>query len=134
MSRGIQQRRRAFWQDLVRRWAVSGQSKAAFARQHGVSPRQLSQWAARYPEWVVVAAGPQEKDSSPGRAADVQRFLTVHPVEDEPAPAPTAVTEMTPSPQPGGPVVVALSNGCRLELHPGFCAQTLQRAMEVLEA
>ncbi|SEL61547.1 IS66 family insertion sequence element accessory protein TnpA [Ectothiorhodospira marina] len=132
MSRGIQQRRRAFWQDLVQRWAVSGRGKAAFARQHGVSPRQLSQWAARYPEWVVAAAGPQEKDSSPGRAADVQRFLTVHPVGEELTPTPIANT--TPSSQPGGPVVVALSNGRRVELYPGFCAQTLQRAMEVLEA
>jgi hypothetical protein len=118
---------------MVQRWAVSGQGKAAFARQHGVSPRQLSQWAARYPEWVVAAAGgPQGKDSSPGRAADVQRFLTVHPVEEEPAP--TSITDTTPLSQPGGPVVVALGNGRRLELYPGFCAQTLQRAVEVLEA
>ncbi|WP_156500050.1 hypothetical protein [Ectothiorhodospira sp. BSL-9] len=42
MNRGIRQRKRAFWKELVQQWAASGQSKAAFARQHGVTPQQLS--------------------------------------------------------------------------------------------
>ena len=126
MNRGIRQRKRAFWKDLVQQWAASGQSKAAFARQHGVTSQQLSQWAARYPEWVVAEAEPECAPSKP--TAGMQHFLTVRTVEDEPAP-------VAPPPQPGvGPVVVALGNGRRLELYPGFCAQTLQRAMEVLEA
>ncbi|ANB01983.1 helix-turn-helix domain-containing protein [Ectothiorhodospira sp. BSL-9] len=127
MNRGIRQRKRAFWKDLVQQWAASGQSKAAFARQHGVTPQQLSQWAVRYPEWVVAATEAKVEHSPSKPAVGTQRFLTVRTVEDDPDPADL-------SPQPGGPVVVTLSHGRRLELYPGFCAQTLQRAMEVLEA
>ncbi|SFM28330.1 hypothetical protein SAMN05421721_1023 [Ectothiorhodospira mobilis] len=126
MSRGIRQRKRTFWKDLVQQWAASGQSKAAFARQHGVTPRQLSQWAARYPEWVLGEAEPGRTPSKP--TAVPQRFLAVRTVEDKPDPVALSL-------QPGvGPVVVALGNGRRLELYPGFCAQTLKRAMQVLEA
>ena len=125
MNRGIQQRKRTFWKDLIQQWAASGQSKAAFARQHGVTPQQLSQWAARYPEWV--GAEPRAAGSASKPAAGAQRFLSVRTVEDELDP----VARSSP---PHAPVVVALSHGRRLELYPGFCAQTLQRALEVLEA
>lgn len=123
MNRGIQQRKRTFWKDLVQQWAASGQSKAAFARQHGVTPQQLSQWAARYPEWVGAETRAEDASSKAG----AQRFLSVRTVED-------GLDPVARSSPPNAAVVVALSDGRRLELYPGFCAQTLQRALEVLEA
>ncbi|MBK1736247.1 hypothetical protein CKO15_13440 [Halorhodospira abdelmalekii] len=142
MADGIQQRKRAFWKDLVQRWAVSGQSKAVFARLHGIPPWQLSQWVARYPEWVAAATEADQSQlerapSEPAPAAMAQRFVTVHTVEEEaepesnPTPDPDSVAAL---PRTGAAVLVTLSNGRRLELYPGFCAETLQRAVEVLEA
>ncbi|WP_420842054.1 IS66 family insertion sequence element accessory protein TnpA [Halorhodospira halophila] len=39
MAGGTQQRKRAFWREVVQGWAASGLSKAEYARQNGLTQR-----------------------------------------------------------------------------------------------
>lgn len=124
MAEGIQQRKRAFWREVVQGWAASGLSKAAYAREHGIPAHQLGQWVARYPEWV---SGDQESVTTASRAAAAPRFITVHaPQADSTDPEPDeAAGDATP-------LVLALPGSRRLEIRPGFCPDTLRRVLEAL--
>jgi hypothetical protein len=117
MAHSVRQQRRAYWHEVVADWARSGLSKAAYAREHGLAAHQLSQWAARYPEWVS-AAEPVHAGDDRG-AATAPGFVTI-------AAAPAG------GDAPGEAIVVDLGNGWRLEVGPGFCSDTLQRVVAVL--
>lgn len=123
---GVQQRKRAFWREHVRSWAVSGLSKAEYGRQHGLAAWQLGQWAARYPRWTEDVAAVDA--DAPGEAL---QFIKVPPAALGASPSATPAPADDEALASGG-VFLHLGDGQRIELCPGFCAETLERALQVL--
>ena len=127
---GCQQRqreaKRAFWRNALADWARSGMSKSDYARLHGLKVSTLRWWSSRYPEWARRGSSAQPADAgeAPESAAG-----------SAPAAAPTFLT-ITPQDGQGDARAEPLRltiGGTTVEVPPGFCEQTLERLLGVLE-
>jgi hypothetical protein len=107
-SGGMQERWReawAKWRGLVSKQAGSGQSVAAFCREHGVPVSQFFAWKKRL------------------RQAPVEQFVEVQVgrAPEQPGMAPT------------GAIEIRLDSGHRLFVEPGFEADHLRAVLAALE-
>ena len=101
---------RAFWRGHVEQWRTSGQSQAAYCREHGLTDHRLRYWKRCFlPEAVA------EEFSGP------EGFLPVQLVSNSTAPA-TVDSGIT----------VRLPTGLGLELRSGFDRQALRAAVQAL--
>ena len=101
-------------QEIVREFHASGQTQRAFCRQWGISANTLRSWCQRL---AAAPVGSDEADALPGQES--ARLLAVQVQADEPTGA-----------QPG--IALVTRAGMRIDVHPGFDAQTLQRLLALL--
>lgn len=104
---------RAEWAKRVERWRDSGLSAAEFGAEIGVNPRTLTYW-----KWLLRQEG-RPKRPRRDRAAKA-------------APAATPFVEVRTTPS-SATFELALGNGRRLQIPPGFDTDTLTRLLAVLE-
>lgn len=109
----MQKRTRDFWVKLVQQFPQSGTTQAAFAAQHGVSPKTLSYWLKR------LHHAPQEAPA----------FVPVC-VADAPAPPKKAPQTRT---RPGA-LEAVLPDGLRLCFTPGTSSGYIARVLGPLRA
>jgi len=95
--------KREFWRQVLADWARSGMSKSEYARVHGLKISTLRWWSSHYPHWSRHR-GAAEPDTATERRSDT----------DE------AQARLT-------------VGGTTVEVPPGFCEQTLERLLGVLE-
>lgn len=88
---------------VVEAWRESGETRAAFARRHGIEPKRLSRWVAEL--------------EGPGEAV---RF---HPVR---------LVEAARPDERGEPIEIVLGDGCSVRVPAGFAAEDLERVLRVL--
>jgi hypothetical protein len=99
-------------------FAESGLSQNAFSRQYGFSPERLSWWRRKF---AVQSS----------RTKETQALVPVRIVESTPAAVEPAVAR--PRQKVDSGVEVVVGRGRRVRLCSGFDAETLYRAVEVLE-
>ena len=90
-------------------WRDSGQTLSAFARQYSLSVQRLRRWHRRLED------------------QELPKFHPVQVVPDAMVPSVKASAEV-------GGVEIALGNGRRLIVRPGFDEATLARVLQVLES
>jgi len=95
--------REPFWRDLIARHQRSGQSVAAFCRDHGVSQPSFFSWRKRL-----------RLHSAPSPFVPIQIDLS----------APLA---------PPAPIEIVLPSGACVRIRPGCDRQTLETVLAVLE-
>ena len=120
--------KREFWRQVLADWARSGMSKSEYARVHGLKISTLRWWSSHYPHWSRQS-GAAEPDTATERRSDTdeaqagtgqtQHFLTVGASEHG-ADAQAEPLRLT-------------VGGTAVEVPPGFCEQTLERLLGVLE-
>lgn len=114
--------KREFWRNVLADWASSGMSKSEYARLHGLEIRTLRWWSSQHPEWARRSAGDEsdaQEPATPSASAAAPSFLTIPPLDAR-----------------GNGNVEPLRltlGGATLEIPPGFCEQTLDRVLGVLE-
>jgi len=101
---------RAFWRGHVEQWRTSGQSQAAYCREHGLSDHRLRYWK----RCILPEAVAEEFSGSEG-------FLPVQLVSNSTAPA-TVDSGIT----------VRLPTGLGVELRCGFDTQALRSVVQAL--
>lgn len=126
--------KREYWRRTLADWACSGMSKSDYARRHGLEASRLRWWSSHYPHWARRGQAPASETADAGtRDAETarvssQRFVTLQPQgqggEADPA-APTADSGVDP--------LRLIVGGTTVEVPPGFCEQTLERLLGVLE-
>ena len=89
---------------MVEAWKESGERLTAFARQHGLKPRRLREWARRL-----------EASSE---------AITFHPVR--------VVETSSGERAERDPIEIVLGEGCSVRVPPGFAAPDLERVLGVL--
>lgn len=96
-------------------WRDSGQTLSAFARQFGLSVSRLRRWRGQLPD---------------------EELPTFHPICVVPEPGMVAVPPPLPTPSGPAPAAVelVLAGDRRVEVRPGFDAETLARVIQVVEA
>jgi transposase-like protein len=113
---------RARWREHVEAWATSGMSAAAYCREHGVNPKSLYRWRG-----LFAASG--ELDCSKEASCD-SNGVAAAPQFAELQLSPGSV----PSTGTSSGVELVVSGDRRLRLATGFDAETLRRAVSVLES
>lgn len=94
---------------MVEAWKESGERLTAFARQQGLKPRRLREWARR-----LEASG---------------EAITFRPVR------PVRVVETSSEEwAQHDPIEIVLGEGCSVRVPPGFAAPDLERVLGVLGA
>ena len=119
--------KREFWRQVLADWARSGMSKSEYARLHGLKISTLRWWSSHYPQWSrrsdlaqpAVVHEHQDGDEVGAGTGQRQHFLTVG------APEHGANAQAEPLRLTLGSTTV--------EVPPGFCEQTLERLLGVLE-
>lgn len=99
--------REAFWRGHVEACSASGGGIAAYCRERGLSEANFYYWRKRL--------------GQAGGAASRR----------EPAPS---FVEVSMASQPAAAIELALAGGRRIQVHPGFDAQTLLRLVSALES
>ena len=89
---------------MVEAWKESGERLTAFARQHGLKPRRLREWARR-----LEASGEE---------------IAFHPVRVVQGPGEGRA--------PCDPIEIVLGEGCSVRVPPGFAAPDLERVLGLL--
>lgn len=105
---------------LVRQWRRSGLTAAEFAEAVGVSVRTISRWRRE-------AESPQRPPSPRSAFVELVAAPAVPSVIHGFAAAPSAAGT------PATPISLRLGEGFELRLQPGFDADSLRRAVEVLQ-
>jgi len=100
--------------DIVREFRASGQSQRAFCRQWGITANTLRSWCRRLGD---EAGGSGEQAADLG--LDSPRLLPVQVRADQGA-------------SDGAGIGLVTRSGVRIEVHPGFDAQTLQRLLALV--
>ena len=99
---------RAFWRGHLAHWRASGQSQAAYCREHGLTDHRFRYWKRCFqPEGVA------DESSDPGR------FLPVQLVSRSATSVDSGIT-------------VRLPTGLGLELRNGFDAEVLRSVVQAL--
>jgi len=105
---------------LVRQWRRSGLSAAEFAEAVGVSVRTLGRWR-------------READSPHAAANPRAAFVELVAMPPAPAAAGSISAGNAADCVPATPISLRLGEGFELRLPPGFDADSLRRAVEVLQ-
>lgn len=100
---------RGYWREsdarlLIEAWRGSGETRARFARRHGVEEKRLARWVSRLD----------------GRGTQRQRLL-LHPVR-----------LVDSRPETGTPIEVQFASGQCVRVPPGFASEDLRRVLAVL--
>lgn len=107
-----------YWRGHVGAWRASGQSRRDYCAAHGLSRKTFDWWAWRLDRADREAGGPDEPQP---------RFLPVAI-----AGAPAAAMAPAVSAAAEERIEIALLDGVRVRVGPGFDAAALRRVLEVL--
>jgi hypothetical protein len=103
--------RAAYWRELNRAWATSGQTQAAFCQQRQVNPGTFAWWRRAL----------ARRDGGGSRPRPVRR-------------SGPAFVEVTGRREPVGGYELVLANGRRIVIRGGFEDGSLRRLISVAEA
>ena len=112
---------RARWREHVEAWASSGMSAAAYCREHGLNPKCFYRWRR-----IFEASGElsgSRRDSVESNGGATPQFAELRLSSDG-----------VPSAGASSGVELVVSADRRLRLATGFDAETLRRAVNVLES
>ena len=113
MAGGKRRRSRQQWRALVEGWEASDLSQKAYCEREGVAPRNWRRWRRRF----------QEEPEGAGSEAATPARVRLVPVEliggDEPS-------------GNGCALPLALGDGMRIEVPPGFDGATLRRLLGIV--
>ena len=120
----------AEWATLIDEWRRSGLFLPAFCQQHGLSRGTMQNWIYKPALRRAVEAARRHVQVGGPLVAEPPS-----PSESAPAFVPIEITSTTPRATlaQGCGVEVILASGRRLVVGPGFDAETLRRALAVLE-